>query len=46
MNDPRRRVGVYERFSQSARASPARAWGIGLVILAIVILLGFFLTRS
>lgn len=45
MNESRRRVGVYERFSQSTRASPARASGIGLVLLVIVILLGFFLTR-
>lgn len=38
-NDPRRRVGVYERLGRSASASPARTLGIGIAILAIVIIL-------
>jgi hypothetical protein len=38
-NGPRRRVGIYERFGRSAGASPARTVGIGIAILAILIVL-------
>jgi hypothetical protein len=44
-NDPRRRVGIYERLGRSASASPARTLGIGIAILAIVIILIVVLSR-
>ncbi len=44
-NAPRRRVGIYERLGRSASTSPARTFGIGIVILAIVIFLIVVLSR-
>jgi hypothetical protein len=44
-NAPRRRVGVYERFRGHAGASPARMIGIGVVLLAILIVIILILTR-
>jgi hypothetical protein len=44
-NAPRRRIGVYERLGRSASTSPARTFGIGIVILAIVIILIVVLSR-
>jgi hypothetical protein len=42
---PRRRVGVYERLRGPAGASPARIFGIGVVLLAILIVIILVLTR-
>jgi hypothetical protein len=44
-NAPRRRVGVYGRLGRSASASPARTIGIGIIILATVIVLIVVLSR-
>jgi hypothetical protein len=44
-NEPRRRVGVYERLGRSASASPARILGISIAILAIAIILIVVLSR-
>jgi hypothetical protein len=42
---PRRRVGVYERLRGPAGGSPARLFGIGVVVLVILIVLIVVLTR-
>jgi hypothetical protein len=44
-NAPRRRIGIYERLGRSTSTSPARTFGIGIVILAIVIVLIAVLAR-
>jgi hypothetical protein len=44
-NAPRRRVGVFERWRGPAGGSPARLFGIGLVVLVILIVLIVVLTR-
>lgn len=44
-NAPRRHVGVYERFRGPAGASPASMIGIGVVLLAILIVIILILTR-
>jgi hypothetical protein len=44
-NAPRRRVGVYERLRGPAGGSPARLFGIGVVVLVILIVLMLVLTR-
>jgi hypothetical protein len=41
---PRRRVGVYERLRGPAGASPARMIGVGVVLVAILIII-LVLTR-
>ena len=38
-NDRPRRVGVYERLGRSTGLSPAIAWSLAVVILAIIIVL-------
>jgi hypothetical protein len=43
-NAPRRRVGIYERLRQPG-TSPAKMVGMGVVILAIIIVLIIVLTR-
>jgi hypothetical protein len=42
---PRRRVGVYERLRGPASGSPARLFGIGVVVLIILIVIILVLTR-
>jgi hypothetical protein len=42
---PRRRVGVYERLRGPAGGSPARLFGIGVVVFIILIVLIVVLTR-
>jgi hypothetical protein len=42
---PRRRVGIYDRLGQSASAAPARTFGIGIAILAVLIFLIVVLSR-
>jgi hypothetical protein len=42
---PRRRVGVYERLRGPTGGSPARLFGIGVVVLVILIVLIVVLTR-
>jgi hypothetical protein len=42
---PRRRVGVYERLRGPAGGSPARLFGVGVVVLVILIVLIIVLTR-
>jgi hypothetical protein len=44
-NAPRRRIGIYELLGRSTSTSPARTFGIGIVILAIVIVLIAVLAR-
>jgi hypothetical protein len=44
-NPSKRRVGVYDRLGQSASASPAKTFGIGIAILAILIFLIVVLSR-
>lgn len=38
-NTPNKRVGIYERLGRSASGSPVRMFGMGLGILAILIVL-------
>jgi hypothetical protein len=42
---PRRRVGVYERLRGPAGASPARKIGIGMVLLAIIVIIVLVLAK-
>jgi hypothetical protein len=42
---PRRRVGVYERLRGPAGGSPARLFGIGVVVLIILVVIILVLTR-
>ena len=44
-NAPRKRVGIYERLGQSTNASAGRTFGIGIAILAILIVLIVVLSR-
>jgi hypothetical protein len=42
---PKRRVGIYERLGRSTSASPGMTFGMGLGILAILIVLIIVLSR-
>jgi hypothetical protein len=44
-NASKRRVGIYERLGRSASASPGMTFGMGLGILAILIVLIIVLSR-
>jgi hypothetical protein len=44
-NAPKRRVGIYERLGRSATLSPGMTFGMGLGILAILIVLIIVLSR-
>jgi len=42
---PNRRIGIYDRLGRSASDSPAKTFGIGIVILAVLIFLIVVLSR-
>jgi len=44
-NAPKRRVGIYERLGRSTSGSPATMFGIGLGVLAVLIILIVILSR-
>jgi hypothetical protein len=44
-NAPKRRVGIYERLGRSTSISPGMTFGMGLGILAILIVLIVILSR-
>jgi hypothetical protein len=44
-NTPNRRIGIYDRLGQSASDSPAKTFGIGIAILAVLIFLIVVLSR-
>jgi hypothetical protein len=44
-NAPKRRVGIYERLGRSTGGSPAATFGMGLGVLAVLIILIVILSR-
>jgi hypothetical protein len=42
---PNRKVGIYDRLGRSASSSPTKIFGIGIAILAVLIVLIVILSR-